>query len=310
MSTENSLPVDTVLSAPDTRRQAEPPSATPTDTLESSPVPAGPVVRAQTNDRAASQDRLIQEIDATLDLLADATAAAAEVRACGIYDITIIVPVFNERNTLPEVLDRIDEVMPPSTETIIVDDGSSDGTELWLKNLNQRPDRKVILRRRNHGKGSAVRCAIRHSRGRVVAIQDADLEYDPGDLLAAIWPILDGKADAVYGSRYRGRVRDPSLVHRLGNWTLTQFSNLMTGMRLTDMETCQKAFRGDLLRSIALQEPRFGFEPEITAKIAAREAVVMEVPVGYQPRSYAEGKKIHLADAFEAVSCMWKYRRG
>jgi glycosyltransferase involved in cell wall biosynthesis len=150
--------------------------------------------------------------------------------------------------------------------------------------------------------------AIRHSRGRVIAIQDADLEYDPVDLLRVIWPILDGNAEVVYGSRYLGQTSDPSLLHQLGNRMLTFFSNLTTGLRLTDMETCHKAFHGDLLRSIPLRECRFGFEPEITAKIANRDARVIEVPTNYQGRGYDEGKKIGWRDALAAVGCMWTYR--
>ena len=258
----------------------------------------------------SSSEAIVERIDETLDLLAEATTAAADVRAAGVYDVTVIIPVYNERNTLPAVLERIVEVMPPSTEVIVVDDGSTDGTEHFLRGLPPSDALKVIHRRNNYGKGSAIRLAVRHSRGRVIAIQDADLEYDPADLLGAIWPILEGKADAVYGSRYRRRGQDPSWVHCAGNWGLTKLSNALSGLRLTDMETCQKAFRGDLLRAIPLQEPRFGFEPEITAKIAALGVTVMEVPVSYQPRSVQEGKKIRFGDAFNAIACMWKYRRG
>jgi hypothetical protein len=136
------------------------------------------------------------------------------------------------------------------------------------------------------------------------------LEYDPADLLRVIWPILDGNAEAVFGSRYLESGNDGSLLHRLGNGALTLGSNLVTGLRLTDMETCHKAFDGELLRSISLQERRFGFEPEITAKIAARAERILEVPVGYNSRGYAQGKKISWRDAIAAVACIWKYRRG
>ncbi|MEM9585755.1 MAG: glycosyltransferase family 2 protein [Planctomycetota bacterium] len=241
--------------------------------------------------------------------MAEATASPADQRPTGQFDVSIIVPVFNERDTLPEVLDRIDEVMPPSTETVIVDDASTDGTAHWLRGLAERADRKIIRRRRNHGKGSAVRLGIRQSQGRVVAIQDADMEYDPADLLRVVWPILEGRADVVYGSRFLGDC-DDALWHRLGNWALTRASNSLTGLRLTDMETCHKAFRGDLLRSIPLKECRFGFEPEITAKIAARDARVLEVPTTYEARSYQEGKKIGWRDGFSALGCIWKYRKG
>ncbi|MEM6473783.1 MAG: glycosyltransferase family 2 protein [Planctomycetota bacterium] len=222
--------------------------------------------------------------------------------------LTIVVPVFNERASLPRVLNRIDEVMPAGTQTIIVDDASEDGTAEWLQSLIPCPSRKVLFRKRNHGKGSAVRLGIRHSVGAVVAIQDADTEYDPIDLLDVIAPILEGNAEAVYGSRYLIGGSDPSWFHKLGNWTLTVASNCMTGQRLTDMETCHKAFRGNLIRSIDLREPRFGFEPEITGKLSLRGINIREVPTGYSYRSYEEGKKITWADGLVAFVCMWRYR--
>lgn len=257
-----------------------------------------------------NDNEVIQRIDATLDLLAEATSAAIGIRPVDHYDLTIIVPVYNERETLPQVLDRIDLVMPTASEVIVVDDGSTDGTSEWLAELPPRDKLNIIRRRSNHGKGSAIRLAIRHSRGRVIAIQDADLEYDPADLLRVIWPILDGDADVVYGSRYLKNCTDPSLIHRLGNWFLTLCSNSLTGLRLTDMETCHKAFDGDLLRSISLRECRFGFEPEITAKVARRNARILEVPTRYQCRGYDEGKKIGWRDAVAALACMCKYRKG
>jgi glycosyltransferase involved in cell wall biosynthesis len=245
----------------------------------------------------------------TLDLIAEATNAVIGVQPLDQYDLTIIVPVYNELATLPKVLERIDEVMPPATQIVIVDDGSVDGTSQWLAGLDSRPGRRIIRRHKNFGKGSAVRLAIRHSTGHVVAIQDADLEYDPADLLRVVRPILEGEAQVVYGSRYLGSLKDPSIVHRLGNWLLTKLSNSMTGLSLTDMETCHKAFDGDLLRSITICESRFGFEPEITAKIASRGVSVIEVPTGYRHRGYSEGKKIGWQDGFAAIACMWKYRR-
>lgn len=273
----------------------------------------------------AQDDVTLQRIEQCLDDLDAATEAAidCDTRRLGSqqrgsrvsgddnrFELTIIVPVYNERQTLPAVLDRIDEVMPSSTEIIVVDDGSFDGTETWLASLPPRADRRVIRRRGNHGKGSAVRLAIRHSRGRVVAIQDADLEYDPADLLGVVGPILEGTADVVYGSRYLGGSTDRSRLHRFGNWALTRLSNALTGLSLTDMETCHKAFDGELLRSIELRECRFGFEPEITAKIASRGARIFEVPIRYDQRGFDEGKKIGWKDGFAALACMWKYRGG
>lgn len=254
------------------------------------------------------EKQVIERIDQTLDLIAEATSVASGGRQLDHYDVTVIVPVYNERETIPLVLQRLDEVMPTATEVIVVDDGSIDGTSEWLAELPPCDRRKVLRRRGNYGKGSAVRLAIRHSRGRVIAIQDADLEYDPVDLLRVIWPILDGEADVVYGSRYLGETSDRSLLHRLGNQALTLLSNATTGLRLTDMETCHKAFDGDLLRSIPLRESRFGFEPEVTAKIANRNARIIEVPTNYQSRGYAQGKKIGWRDALAAVGCMWNYR--
>lgn len=259
---------------------------------------------------ASADERAGDTIDRTLDLIAEANGMTIGGQPLDQYDLTVVIPVYNERETLPSVLARIDEVMPPATQIIIVDDGSLDGTSEWLQSLPCRPGRVVLRRRRNHGKGSAVRLAIRHSVGRVVAIQDADLEYDPADLLRVVWPILEGEADVVYGSRYLDGTSDPSSLHRFGNWALTQMSNRLTGLRLTDMETCHKAFDGEMLRSITLRECRFGFEPEITAKIAAHHARVIEVPTGYQSRGYDEGKKIGWRDGVAALACMWKYRRG
>lgn len=224
------------------------------------------------------------------------------------YRLSIIVPVFNERRTLPLVLERIDQVMPEGTQTIVVDDASNDGTAEWLTGLAPRDDRTILIRQRNHGKGSAVRLGIRHSRGQIVAIQDADTEYDPVDLLRVIQPIESGDAKVVYGSRYLDGSDDPSMLHRLGNWGLTAISNCMTGQRLTDMETCHKAFDGDLVRSISIRECRFGFEPEITGKIAERGVAIAEVSTGYQYRSYEEGKKITWKDGVAALACMWRYR--
>ena len=257
-----------------------------------------------------STEQVMARIDQTLDFLAEATMAATSMTDTGKYDVTVIVPVYNERKTLPKVLERIEEVMPPSTEVIVVDDGSTDGTSEWLSEQPSRAGRTILCRRANHGKGSAVRLAIRHSVGRVVAIQDADLEYDPADLLRIIWPVLEGEVDVVYGSRYLESGQDQSFIHTAGNWALTRLSNLATGLPLTDMETCHKAFRGDLIRSIPLKECRFGFEPEVTAKIAARGARVKEVPTGYCQRGYDEGKKINWKDGVSALACMWKYRRG
>ena len=246
-----------------------------------------------------------------MELNLDQTQSAidqAESRHRHAFDLTIVVPVYNECKTLPLILERIDRVMPERTETIVVDDASQDGTAQWLSDLSSRPDRVILKRKRNHGKGSAVRLGIRHSRGAIVAIQDADTEYDPIDLLRVIMPIQSGEAKAVYGSRYLDGSTDPSWLHRFGNWALTALSNCMTGQRLTDMETCHKAFDGELVRSISIRECRFGFEPEITGKVSQRGIAIAEVPTGYQSRSYEQGKKITWKDGVAALRCMWRYR--
>jgi hypothetical protein len=258
---------------------------------------------------AGGHETLIQRVEATIEHLQSACRDTFQGPPPQ-FPLSVIIPVFNERETLPKVLKRIDEVMPERTQTIIVDDASTDGTTQWLSSLTPRPDRTVLVRRRNHGKGSAVRLGIRHSQGQIVAIQDADTEYDPIDLLRVIESIRFGDAEVVYGSRYLSGADDPSQLHRFGNWVLTAISNCMTGQRLTDMETCHKAFRGELIRSIQLQECRFGFEPEITGKIASRGIPIAEVPTGYTYRSYHEGKKITWRDGVAALACMWRYRNG
>ena len=258
--------------------------------------------------RDANVRDIAADIERTLDGLESVLQSDSPPAERGCFELTLIVPVYNERGTLPKVLERIDEVMPPNTQTIIVDDASSDGTTEWLSAQPHRPDRTILLRKRNHGKGSAVRLGIRHSRGRVVAIQDADLEYDPADLIEVVRPIQRGDCRVVFGSRYLTGNADPSRLHRLGNWALTAASNCMTGQRLTDMETCHKAFEGELIRSIVIRECRFGFEPEITGKIAAKGIPIHEVPTGYQSRGYTDGKKITWKDGVAAIACMWRYR--
>ncbi|MEZ6092432.1 MAG: glycosyltransferase family 2 protein [Pirellulaceae bacterium] len=223
--------------------------------------------------------------------------------------LSIVIPVFNERNTLPEVIAAV-EALPVTKQIVIVDDASTDGTTQWLQTLRGRDSITVVLRRRNRGKGSALRLAFRHCRGDIVAIQDADLEYHPQDLLKVIRPIVDGLTDIAYGSRYLGEtVRDPSSLHRLGNRLLTGLSNLTTGLRLTDMETCYKAFRREVIQSLPLRQCRFGFEPEVTAKLARRGHSILEVSINYNSRGYDEGKKIGWKDAVNAVYCMIRYCR-
>lgn len=254
-------------------------------------------------------DAAVDAAEQALRLIEQAVEAVQGPLTDGIPTLSIVVPVYNERQTLPIVLDRIDRI-EIDKQTVVVDDGSRDGTADWLASLPARRDRVVILRRRNRGKGASLRIGFRHTRGHVVAIQDADLEYDPADLVRVIQPILAGLADVVYGSRYLGPVvQDTSRLHRAGNRLLTGLSNRLTGLHLSDMETCHKAFRGELIRSLPIRENRFGFEPEITARVARSGARLLEVPTRYDSRGYDEGKKIGWRDAAVALWCMARYSR-
>jgi glycosyltransferase involved in cell wall biosynthesis len=263
-------------------------------------------------DRAA-EARVEQSLD-RLEELGEllATEAPYEVPPLG-YDLpagfklSVVIPVYNEERTIREVVARVAR-LPVPKEIIIVDDASSDGTRSALASLAHLPGVTVLLKPQNEGKGAAVRTGFAQAQGTVVVVQDADLEYDPRDILPLLGPLVRGEADAVFGSRFLGDVpRDPSFVHRFGNGLLTWASNALTGLRLTDMETCYKAFRREALAGLSLKQNRFGFEPEITAKLARRNCRIREVPIGYQARGYAEGKKIGLADAFNAFWCIARY---
>jgi glycosyltransferase involved in cell wall biosynthesis len=222
--------------------------------------------------------------------------------------LSVVIPVFNERNTVPEVVRRVRQV-DLRKEIIIVDDCSTDGTRAVLQELPPSEDLKIIFQPWNMGKGAALRRGFEEVSGDIVVIQDADLEYDPADYPALIQPILDDKADVVYGSRFLG---GPHRVlffwHSVGNRLLTTFSNMLNDLNLTDMETCYKVFRTDVLRKIRLRENRFGFEPEFTAKAARARCRIYEVPISYHGRDYAQGKKIGWKDGIAAVYFIIKYR--
>jgi len=217
--------------------------------------------------------------------------------------LSVLIPVYNERNTIETILDRV-HATPMKKEIICVDDCSTDGTRERLVELHADGyiDR-LILQEQNGGKGKAIRTALAASTGEIVIVQDADLEYDPQDWPVLLEPIVDGKADACFGSRFLG---GPHRVlyywHSVGNTLLTLFSNMLTNLNLTDMETCYKAVRGDLARTLTLTSDRFGFEPEITARLAKRDARIYEVPISYAGRTYAEGKKINWKDG---VAAFW-----
>jgi glycosyltransferase involved in cell wall biosynthesis len=223
--------------------------------------------------------------------------------------LTVVIPVFNEKNTIEEILRRVQAAdVGIDKEIIIVDDGSTDGTREILQRLAS-PAIKIILHEKNAGKGGALQTGFSHAEGDVVLVQDADLEYDPREYPALLEPILDGRADVVYGSRFLG---GPHRVlffwHYVGNRTLTTFSNMLCNLNLTDMETCYKVFKREILQKISLKSKRFGVEPEITAKVAKLKCRIYEVPISYSGRDYAEGKKIGWKDGVAAFFHIIRFR--
>lgn len=226
--------------------------------------------------------------------------------------LSVVIPCYNEEHTIKDILKEIDAVKLPNIkkEVIIVDDCSKDGTREILKKLPKRY--KVIYQERNQGKGAALQAGFMATTGDLVIVQDADLEYDPEDYNLLLKPILRGQADVVYGSRFRGGQPHRIIYYQnqIANKFLTTLSNLCTGLNLTDMETCYKLFRGDIIREIApnLKSKRFGFEPEVTAKIARKNVRVYEVGIAYYGRSKEEGKKIGIMDGIKAIGQILKYR--
>ena len=224
--------------------------------------------------------------------------------------LSVVMPVYNESATLRQIVDRVLAV-PIELELICVDDGSSDGSREILDEIARAHGQqvKVLFQPRNLGKGAALRRGIREAIGEYVVIQDADLEYDPAEYPQLLEPLTAGKADVVYGSRFLGAGPHRVLYfwHSVGNWLLTLLSNMLTNLNMTDMETCYKVFRREVIQGIPIDENRFGFEPEVTVKIAKRRLRVYEVGISYSGRTYEEGKKIGWRDGFRALWVLFKY---
>lgn len=223
--------------------------------------------------------------------------------------LSVIIPCFNEIKTIDTVVDAVRNSPYDDKEIIIVDDCSTDGTREKLKNELEKRVKKVIYHDTNRGKGAAIRSGIKEATGDIVIVQDADLEYNPNEYAIVLGPILDNKADVVFGSRFISNRAHRVLYywHRVGNGILTSFSNMFTNLNLSDMETGYKAFKREIIQTITIEENRFGFEPEITAKVAKLKCRIYEVGISYYGRTYEEGKKIGWIDGLRALYCIVKY---
>ena len=222
--------------------------------------------------------------------------------------LSVIIPCYNEENSILDLVEKVRNSPIEHMEIIVVDDCSTDNTRIILEKDVRPFVSKIIYHDVNKGKGAALRTGFMHATGDAVIIQDADLEYDPDEYPMLVEPIFSGKADVVYGSRFLHQKRNGYLANRIANAFLTALSNIFTGEKLTDMETCYKCFKREVIQSIDLEENRFGFEPEVTAKIAKKKIRILEVPISYYPRTNDEGQKIGFKDGLRSIHCILKYR--
>ena len=226
------------------------------------------------------------------------------------FVLSVIIPCYNEKNSVHDIVDKVLKAPIKNKEIIIVDDKSTDGTTEILDREIAPLVSKIIHHEVNQGKGGALRTGFRHATGDIVIIQDADLEYDPNEYPLTVMPIANDECDVCYGSRFLHQAPKGYRANQMANKFLTSLSNVFTHLHLTDMETCYKTFKREIIQAVDIKENRFGFEPEITAKIAKMNVRVKEVPISYYPRTNEEGKKIGFKDGLRAIYCIWKYRKG
>lgn len=226
------------------------------------------------------------------------------------FVLSVVIPCYNEKNNIETIVQKVLASPVKNKEIIVVDDKSTDGTDKILEEKIRPLVSKIVYHKVNQGKGGALRTGFKHATGDVVIIQDADLEYDPMEYPKVLKPIISGKAKVCYGSRFLAGVSKGYRANQLANKFLTGLSNIFTHQRLTDMETCYKCFKREVIQAVDIKENRFGFEPEITAKVSRMRIRIAEVPISYNPRTNEEGKKIGFKDGLRAIYCIWKYRKG
>lgn len=224
------------------------------------------------------------------------------------YKLSVVIPCYNEKDSIKKIIDKVLMAPIDNKEIIVVDDLSNDGTREVLERDVRQLVSEIVYHKENTGKGGALRTGFAHATGDVVIIQDADLEYDPNEYQKVVEPIVKGECDVCYGSRFLGQQAKGYFTNQIANKVLTKISNMFTHQNLTDMETCYKCFRREIIQKVDIKENRFGFEPEITAKVTHMGIKIKEVPISYFPRTNEEGKKIGIKDGFRAIYCIWKYR--